>query len=450
MNNNGNNNRIPASIETEKVILGSILLNNNLLYQAQEWLKVEEDFHIPRHRTIFNRMLSISEQQLPIDLITLSNELQKAGVFQQVGGAVFISELSDGVPRTDTIEPYLKILKSKSRLRRLRNAGLNIVSMVESEEDDSNILIEKAESLIFEIAEEHKHGGAEHVAVIASRLADYYEEKSQNPSKLIGLSTGYSDIDKRTSGLIPGLIIMAGRPGQGKTSVALNISCNVALAGGSVYFCSPESSSNQIVQRILASTSRIDSQRMREGRMTKDEWKSLTDTLGLLATTRFVIDDSADITPEVLLSRARQYKITNGLDLLVLDYIQLMARRLIGEKESRFMNLRAAVQYVSAYMVKISRILDVPVLGLAQLGREVDVRPGHHPLMSDLAESSSLEQDADLVIFLLREEKYEKTDENEGILKIIFGKFRDGSTANDIEMAFIEKYTRMEPLYRES
>lgn len=439
---------LPANTEAERSILGAILLNNDVCYQAIELLR-REDFFLNNHRRIFDKMVALTEENSPIDLITLSDTLRRANEFENIGGATYIASLIDGVPRTDTIEHYAKIVKSKARLRKLIRASRDIAMSCYDEEDDPDVIIEKAEQKIFELSEgEAESNRARHVAIVSSELADFYEEKCSDRSRLIGLSTGYSDLDKRTSGLAPGVIVFAGRPGHCKTSSALNIACNVALAGGGVYFASLESSAEELCQRILASLSRVDSTRMREGRMERDEWNSLLATLGKLAATNFVIDDTVD-NPESLLHRLRQFKVTNRLDLVVVDYLQLMADRLLSDEGRRFRDIRTAVRYVMVQLVKIRKALKVPVIALAQLGRGVDTRPDHRPMLSDLMESSSIEQNSDLILFLIREELYNRTDENKSILKIIFGKFKDGQVAGDLDMAFIEKYTRMESLSRD-
>jgi replicative DNA helicase len=441
---------LPYSMEAEIAVLGAIILDNNIVYQAIDLLGQEGiDIHLWSHRTIYRKMVLLANRGSVIDLVTLTDELKKTNEFEQVRGYDGIHSLIDGVPRMDNVEHHVKIIKKKSHLRKLIAVANQIAANCFDEEDEVEVIQELAERLIFELSTDNKINNTEHVSIIASRLADFYEVKAQNSDALIGLSTGYSDLDKRTSGLV-NVTILAGRPGHCKTATAINIACRVAYAGGLVYYCTPESPREQIAQRILASQARIDSMRMREGRMDRDEWGKLLDVLRRLTVTQFYIDDQSDITPEALYSRCRQYKLVHGrLDLLIVDYIQLMARWLMGDKKRRFNSLREAVQHVSAYLVKIAKDLQVPVLGLAQLSREVDNRPGHRPQMSDLAESACLEQDADLVIFSLREEKYEATEINEGILKLIFGKFRDGSTRKDIDMAFIESQTRLESLYRE-
>jgi replicative DNA helicase len=437
------NKGLPSNIEAERSILGAILLNNDICYQAIELLK-REDFFLDTHRRLFDKMILLTERSTPIDLITLSDELKRANEYEQIGGATYISELISGVPRTDTIEPYAKIIKSKARLRQLIKTSRQIAVSCYDEEDESDTIIEKAEQSIFELGEDTNRNNSEHVAVVAARYTDFLQEKCADPSKLIGLSSGYQDIDTRTLGFTPGVSLIAARPSQGKTSLALNIACNVAFAGGSVYFASVESAKEKLISRILAAESKIDSYRLRQGRMDRDEFGRILDTLGRLSVTRFEIDDSPDLTAEALISRCRQFAFQNGgLDLVLVDYIQLMLH------EGRIENRREEVRKISKGLVKLSRLLKVPVIALAQLSREVDKRPGNRPQKSDLGECSALEADADVIMFILREEEYNRTDENRGKAKIIFGKNRDGATDEDIDMVYISQFTRFEAAYRE-
>lgn len=781
---------LPSEIEAERAVLGAVLLNPNILDQVVDLVEPSELF-LRSHQYILQAMLAMASMGQPIDLITMSSELRKQERFERVGGATYIARLIDGVPRTDTIKPYAKLIKEAALKRRLITTCSAITADIFDGDKPFAEIVQKAEEAVFALAESRRgNEGPEHIATTSARLIDYFEQKSADPAKLIGLGTGYEDLDRRTLGLTPGLTLIAARPSHGKaqpldaqvltktgwkrmgdlkldeelaspdgrpsfvegifpqgqkqvftvlfsdrrkteccaehlwrvyyrdweyprvfdtnelrirlcrqryrkrlwsesftgefghddelpvdpwllgallgdgglshggtpqfsnidselisrvrnvvrdddlalrynghttyrighifgrghgvnpltetlrelglmgchsyekfipaiyknanrlsrlellrglldtdgtvekyrsigycttserlaidvidlvrslggwvtcrekqptyvykgekkygriaydlrisypglsqlftlprklarlegefpkrdmrstfesiypsritetqcikvshpsglyvtddyivthnTSLATNIACNVAHNGGSVYFASLESGAEKIAQRVLASESRIDSYRMRSSYMNREEWGRLADTLRALSITRFVIDDTPDITPEELGSRCRQYKSQNGLDLLVVDYLQLMARRLMYTR--RYRDLRIAVQEVGSGLIGLSRMLDIPVLALAQLSREVDNRPGHRPQMSDLAESASLEMDSDLVIFLLREEKYKRTDQNQNIATVIFGKNRDGSTDEDISMAFIKNYTRFESL----
>lgn len=449
-NNNSDDNMItmktrPFNKEAENSILGAILLNNDICNQAVELLRDGDDFFLSRSKIIFSTMVNLYNQGSTIDLITLGQELRQAGKFEMCGGATGISSLIDGVPRADNIKHWADIVKKLSSKRKIQDLCGNLLNQIDDGEELEEI-VEAAESGIYSIGDSTRRtNGPQHIADIGARLTDFYEEKSANPSALIGLSTGYTDIDARTLGLTPGVTMIAARTSMGKTALAVNIACNVAIRGfGKVYYASLESGAEKIAQRVLASESRIDSYRMRQGRMTPDEWVAMSETLSKLAMTRFVIDDDPDVTPASLIARCRQFATQNGgIDLVIVDYLQMM----VSEDNSE--GHRDEVRRVSKGLVKLSRVLNVPVLALAQLSREVDKRPGHRPQKSDLSDSSALEKDADILMFILRDEEYVKTDKNKNKATIIFGKMRDGATENDVHMSYINKYTRFETAWRD-
>lgn len=440
---------LPHSEEAEKSILGAILLDNPIMDQALEHLQVDALF-FASHRMIYKKMQVLYNKALPIDFITLRDELRVAGELERVGGGTFIASLIDGVPKTSSIAGYITIVNEHALKRKLYSFANNIIARIEDGGENSEDLIEAVEREVYEIAERRRHGkGPRHVAAIAARLVDYYDQKARDPDALLGLSTGYDDLDRMTLGLTPGVTLLAARPSQGKSSLAINIACNVAKQGKSVYYLSIESTAEQVVQRILASESRVDSYRMRKGTMLPEEWQRLEAVYQDLSITKFFVDDSTTISPEELTSRCRKYKAQYGLDLVVVDYVQLMARRLLYQR--RYKDLRLAVQEVGAGLVALSREdhygLGVPVLALAQLNREVDQRSEHRPQLSDLAESASLEADSDIIMFLYREEWY-KPGKNPGVATVIFGKQRDGCLG-EVDMAFIKNYTRFECLARD-
>lgn len=437
---------LPANHEAEASILGGILLDHSVADQAAVLLP-SEALHLPSHQVFYRGMLSLRAAGKPIDMITLREALGDEA-YEKAGGNIAVSKLTDGLPKTDDISYYAKIIKDKYRLRRLASVGSRITHMALDQEEEADRIIAEAEGLVFNIAEDTRGGDGEpeHVADVAARVVDFYEAKALDPTKLHGLDTGYIDINKMTLGLPEGLNIIAARPSHGKTSLAVNIACNVADRGGSVFMASIESSAEQIVQRILASQAKIDSYKMKQGRMTREEWDRLNVAVANLVATRFVIDDSSAPLPEELLSKSRRFKAKHGLDLLIVDHMQLMGRRMMPKR--RYKDVRIAVMEVGAELVGISRALHVPVIGLSQLHRDVDTRTDHRPQMSDLAEAGTLEGDAETVMFIYREEMYNRTIENHGVASLIFGKQRDG-LRDEIQMAFIEQYTRFEDLERQ-
>lgn len=431
---------LPASVEAERSILGAILLDNNIIDEEASLLKPESYF-LDSHRRIRRAMSSLRENEQPIDLVTLRVELQHQDDFERIGGSTYLSSLIDGVPRTDTIAPYAKIVKDKWFKRRLLNVGSNITAMVFDDETDYDRMLGSAEQYVYELSEENDGGeGPRHVATVAAKLTDFYEAKRHDRSALIGISTGFKDINVRTLGLTEGVIVVAARPQHGKTSLVTNIGTNLALEGKSVYMASIESSAEKIVQRILASMSGIDSYLMRQGRMHADEWRALEDTLAKLAVTQFVIDDTADLTPDMLISRGRRHKNRYGLDLAIVDHIHEMdpGRPCKTDQER--------IRHVMTGLRRVSRILHVPVLAAAQFARSADDRPEYRPQLKDLAESASIERVADVVIGLVRKFLYTNAETDRGLARLVFMKQRDGSTEGDVHMAFIPEYTRFEDL----
>ncbi len=409
-------------------------------------------FFLNSHRKIYKAMIELDSNGKPMDLVTLLNELKRLNQVDEVGGIAYIGSLIDGVPRTDSIKYYVEILQEKFSKRQLINSIKAIEAELAEDQTPFSEVLEKAEKAVFELSKTNQKGrGPRLVGEVAAQLADFYEAKAGDPSKLIGLSTGLADVDKITLGLTPGLTLLASRQSHGKTACSINIACNVARKAGSVYFLSLESRAESIVQRILASESRVNSYRMRQGSMNREEWARFTDALLQLSVfTKFVVDDTADISVSELRSRLRQHKIDFGLDLVVVDYIQLMARILSSKSH---IELRHSVSQISTSLIEISRELGVPVLALAQLRRASDDRPDHRPQLSDLAESADLERDADIVLLLYREEMYGATEENYGLATIIPAKQRDGATDRDIELVFSKEFTRFDDLapgYRKS
>lgn len=435
---------LPECIEAERAILGAILLENDRYDELAALLPVEA-FYLDSHKILYRAFRKIREQEgdQSIDLVTLSDELHRRdGDFERVKGAEGISSLIDGVPRTDTIAPYAKRVRDHWRKRKLLTISSNIRAMVMDDELDAEGMQAAAEQFIYEFAEENTGAeGPKHVATVAAKLVDFYEAKAHDRSALIGLSTGFEDINARTLGLAPKTVTVIGaRTSHGKTSALTNIGTNVALEGKSVFMASVESAAEKIVQRILASMSRVDSYIMRQGRMGRDEWERLQQSLERLAITQFVVDDDADMTPDMLISRCRQFKAKFGLDLLLVDHIHDM------EPGKPYRSPQEKIAYVMTGLRRASRMLDVPVLAAAQLSRAVDERPDHRPRLSDISDSSAVEKVADTILLLSRKWMYTRDDADKGLALIIPAKNRDGSTEDDVWMAFIDQYTRFEDL----
>ncbi len=433
---------LPSNVEAERSILGAILLDNAVCNQAIELLR-RDDFFLDSHRRIFDKMVVLTERLMPIDLITLSDELRRAGEFEQIGGATYIASLIDGVPRTDTIEPYAKLVKQKSMLRRLISASQQIVSLAFEEEDDADVIIDKAEQLIFQIAEDRVRQGFQYIGDVAHRRLEQIEQMAGRPEMITGVPTGFTDFDRMTSGLQrQELIVIAARPSMGKTALALNMAQYAAKNANVVGIFSLEMSAEQLVSRLLCSEARVDAHRLRTGYLNREEWARLADALRRLCETKVFIDDSAAVSVMEMRAKCRRLKAEHGLDLLIVDYLQLMAGR--GRIESR----QQEVSQISRDLKGLAKELDIPVVALSQLSRAPEQRSEHKPQLSDLRESGAIEQDSDVVCFIYREELYNPTDENQGTAELIIGKQRNGPTGM-VQLAFLKEFTRFENMWRE-
>jgi replicative DNA helicase len=433
---------LPSNTEAERSILGAILLDNALCNQAIELMK-RDDFFLDSHRRIFDKMVGLSERAMPIDLITLGNELRRAGEFEQIGGATYIASLIDGVPRTDTIEPYARMVKNKAVLRRLINASNQIIASAFDEEDDTDVIVDNAEHLIFQIAEDRVRQGFQYIGDVANRRLEQIEQMAGRPEMITGVPTGFTDFDRLTSGLQrQEFIVIAARPSMGKTALALNIAQYAAKNGSTVGIFSLEMSAEQLVSRLLCSEARVDAHRLRTGYLNREEWAKLADALRRLTETKVFIDDTAGLGVLEMRAKCRRLKAEHGLDLLIIDYLQLMSGR--GRIESR----QQEVSQISRDLKGLAKELDVPVIALSQLSRAPETRSEHKPQLSDLRESGAIEQDADVVCFIYREELYNPTDENRGTAELIVGKQRNGPTGV-VQLAFLKEFTRFENMWRE-
>lgn len=433
---------LPSNVEAERSILGAILLDNTVCNQAIEFLK-RDDFFLDSHRRIFDKMVALSERLSSIDLITLSDELRRAAEFEQIGGATYIASLIDGVPRTDNIEHYAKIVKKKSMLRKLISASNQIIARAFDEEDDADIIIDQAEQAIFQIAEDKVRQGFQYIGTVAQRRLEQIEQMADRPEMITGVPTGFVDFDHLTSGLQrQDLIIIAARPSMGKTALALNMAQYAARNGSVVGIFSLEMSAEQLASRLLCSEARVDAHRLRTGFLNREEWARLGDALRRLCETKVYIDDTPGSGVLEMRAKARRLKAEHGLDLLVVDYLQLMSGR--GRIESR----QQEVSQISRDLKTLAKELDIPVLALSQLSRAPETRSEHKPQLSDLRESGAIEQDADVVCFIYREEIYNETDENRGRAELLIAKQRNGPTGK-VELAFLNSFTRFESMMRE-
>jgi replicative DNA helicase len=436
---------LPSNLDAERMILGVILLDNSIINQAIERLK-PDDFFLFSHRRIFEKMIQLVEQGRGIDPITLQEELRRSGELESVGGIAYIATLFDGVPRFSNIDSYIKIVKGKSTLRKLINASNQIMAMSFDDEEEPEMILDEAERQIFAIAEDRIKEGFVHIGEVAGKQLKVIDEIAGRQQLVTGIATGFRDLDFMTSGFQRGdLIIIAARPSMGKTAFSMNIAQNAALHtqqhGGTAVIgvFSLEMSKEQLVQRMLCSQGRVDAHRLRTGMLNKDDWRRLGQAVGDLSDARIFLDDTPGIS--VLEMRAKARRLLNeqkALDMIIIDYLQLMTGK--GRYESR----QQEVSQISRELKMLAKELNVPLVALSQLSRAPETRTGQHkPQLSDLRESGSIEQDADVVMFIYREEVYKPETDKQNIAEIIIGKQRNGPIGS-VELVFLKSLTRFE------
>ncbi len=436
---------MPQNLEAERALLGSVLLDNSALNVALETLN-KDDFFSDSHRLMFEKMVAISERNRTIDLVTLAEELSKDGLLEKTGGAAYLAALTDGVPvgTAASISEYARIVKEKSIIRKLINASNNVIARCLEASDEPEALIDLAQSQVFEIAEQKVPSGFMGVKDIVKSSFGTIDVLFDRGKSVTGVETGFIDLDNMTSGLQPGeLIILAARPSLGKTALALNIASHAAINGNPVGVFSLEMSKESLLIRLLCAEARIDSHKLRTGFSSRDDWGKMMQALGRLAEAPLYIDDSPALSIMQIRARARRMKAEKGLGLIIVDYLQLITGA------GRFENRTQEVSYISRSLKSIAKELHVPVLALSQLSRAPEERPGHRPQLSDLRESGSIEQDADVVLFIFRQDYYKRSEEEgeagepQGKSELIIGKQRNGPTGN-VPVVFIKRYARFE------
>jgi len=433
---------LPHNLEAERAVLGAILLNPEAIHQAVEYVR-DEDFFRDAHRRMFAKMLGLLERSQAIDVITLKDELGRAGELDQVGGPAYIASLVDGLPHGINVGEYARIVKEKSGLRALIHASNRVLTSAYAADQDAAVVIDEAEREIFKIAEGSIHTGFVSMGALAAAGFAQVEQAHARKQLITGVPTGFKDLDEMMSGLQPSdLIIVAARPSMGKTSLVLNMAQYVGTSKSdplTVGFFSLEMSKEQLFLRMLTSEAGIDSHRLRTGFLGERDWPRLTEALQTLTQAKIFIDDTASIGVLEMRAKARRLKQEHGLNLIIIDYIQLMQGR------GRFDNRVNELASISRGLKGLAKELNVPVVVLSQLSRAPEGRPNKRPQLSDLRESGALEQDADVVIMIFREDMYEATEENQGVAELIIAKQRNGPTGS-VKLAFIREYTRFENL----
>jgi replicative DNA helicase len=429
----------PQSLEAEMAVLGAMLMEKEAIYKAVEMVS-EETFYKDAHRKIFRAILSLFDKNEPVDLVTLTEKLKETGNLDEVGGPGYLATILNSVPTAANIDYYLKIIQDKALLRALLTAATNIVEMSYQQEGEAFEILDKAEQMIFNLVQRKT---TKSFVPLKELLHDSFEviEALYAKKRIVtGVPSGFKEFDVLTSGFQPSdLIIIAGRPSMGKTSFALNIAQNVGVRERlPVAIFSLEMSKEQLVQRMLCAEARVDAIKLRTGYLSESDWPRLTTAAGVLNEAEIFIDDTPAISDLELRAKARRLKASHDIKLIIVDYLQLMKTKRKTE------NRQQEIAEISRSLKSLARELNVPLIALSQLSRAVEARQERRPQLSDLRESGALEQDADLVAFVYRRERYHP-EEDKGIAEIIVGKQRNGPTGV-VKLAFIKEYARFENL----
>ena len=435
---------LPHNLEAERSVLGAILLHNDAFNTAAEVID-SQDFFRDAHRRIFDKMVILVERGDAIDLVTLKEELGRSGEIDEVGGPAYIAALVDGVPRATNVEHYARIVKEKATLRNLILAATKILATAYEAEEDADVILDQAEHAIFAIADANVRDGFVSLRDLAQSSLDTIEKLHGRKELITGVPTGFTDLDEMTSGLqASDLVIVAARPSMGKTSLVLNVAQHVGTRTDmTVGIFSLEMSKEQLFLRMLTAEARIDAHRLRGGFLGERDWGKLSHSIGTLSESRIFIDDTPSIGVLEMRAKCRRLAAEHGLHLVIVDYIQLMQGR--GRFENRTLELAS----ISRSLKGLAKELHVPLVVLSQLSRAPESRSDHRPQLSDLRESGALEQDADVVIFIYREDQYadkaRPAADTQGIAELIIGKQRNGPTGV-VKLAFLREFTRFENL----
>ncbi len=427
----------PQNLEAERSVLGGILLKNNAIQEVMQILH-EEDFYQEAHRKVFQAMLDLNERGEPVDLITLTEELNRKGWLKDIGGAVYPASLVDEVPTAANITYYARIIKEKSVLRQAIDVATEIARLGYEEPEDSLAFLDKAEQSILEISRRQQRQGFIPIRYVLQDTFKAIEDSYGKPGLVTGVPTKFDDLDRKTSGFQPSdLIIIAGRPSMGKTALALNIARNAAVESNvPVAFFSLEMSKEQLTIRLLCAEAQVDASKVRSGYLKASDFPKLTQAADILSQAPLFIDDSAGLTVREMRGKARQLKLEHDIGLIVVDYLQLMQ----GSEKSD--NRVQEISEISRFLKLLAKELNVPVVALSQLNRAVENRPDKRPLLADLRESGAIEQDADLICFIYREEFYFRDKpECKNMAEIIIGKQRNGPVGI-IHLSFFPEFAQ--------
>ncbi len=430
--------KLPAAIEAEKALLGALLLNDENVAQAVEVL-TPDDFYIHSHKAIYEGIVTLSQRNERLDIVTLQNELEKKGALEKVGGVAYLLGLQENIPALGLVTQHGKIIKEKAVLRELINSATNIITTCYNQEDQEiSGILDTAEKTIFQISNRRTEQNFVQLNIWLKKTFQHLSDIKSNSAGLTGISTGYNVLDQMTSGLQKGdMVVLAGRPSMGKTIIGLNVAAHAAANGLSVGVFSLEMSAEQLTLRLLTSESTIAHQSIRNATITSDEWVELTNVAARLAEAKLFIDDTAGLDIMALRAKARKLKAQHGVDLIVIDYLQLL------HSGRRHENRHQEVSEISRALKALAKELEIPILALSQLSRGVDSRMDKRPMLSDLRESGAIEQDADVIMFIYRDIVYNPDTENPAAAELIVGKQRNGPTGI-VNLHFLKEIMKFE------
>ncbi len=433
----------PQNIDAEQAVLGALFLEPEAFYRVADIIR-PGDFYQHGHRLIYEAAVGLQEEGEPVDLVTVTDRLRRDGVLEKVGGAAYVASLVEMVPTATNIEYYARIIEEKALLRTLISVAARISEMGYDEREAADRLVDQAEQMILELGAQRGTGAFVPLKDILARALERIEQTYHNKGRIAGVPTGFADLDRLCSGLQPtDLIILAARPSMGKTALALNIAYEVAANQGlSVALFSLEMGKEQLVNRMLCAEARVDQYRLRTGSLRDEDWDRLTEAAARLQDVPLFIDDTGGASLRDIRARAKRLQAERGLALVVVDYVQLM------QPNRRAENRQQEIAQISRGLKELAKELDVPVLALSQLSRAVEQRQEKKPQMSDLRESGSLEQDADVVLFIYREEYYRPETDRKSIAEIIVAKQRNGPVGT-VELGFFKEFPRFFPLRKE-